>query len=104
MNKELHISPAANKKIPQEIQAFIWLILKQHIPLNRYLQSFMLTKTQKDGKPAQGIRYWAENPPNPIDYIFPTEKPVTVREVFVLCDEQAYTILLRNDLEVNPYE
>ena len=100
MNKELHISPAASKIIPQEIQAFIWLILKQHAPLNRYLQSFMLTKTQKDGRPAQGIRYWAENS-NPIDYIFPAEKPVTIREVFVLCDEQTWTIVLRKDLEAD---
>ena len=104
MDKEYHISPGANKKLPPIIQALVWFVVEKNAPFQKSLQTISLSKGMKHGLPAQIISFKTETPPGQITYTFPTPNPVTVKELFVLCNEQGYTIITKNELEENLYE
>ena len=101
MNIKKAITPRVAKRIPEEVQFFIWYILKQNSkkqPLQNYLQSFLLIKGTKNGQPVQIIRYWPETPPAPIDYAFPTKRPVK-ESVYILVDDEKQTMITYQELE-----
>ena len=103
MDMTFHVSPGVSKKIPPEIQFLVWFVLKKAIenaPLQKYLQIFLLTK---NGQGVQQIRYWPESQTSTVDYTFPVLTPVNA-EVFILCGEKSYTMILRKELECDPYE
>ena len=104
MDKTVHISPEANRRIPPEIQALVWLAFHHEIerePPKNYLQSFLLSAENED-KPTQKIRYWRESAAM-VTYHFPIPHPISI-ELFILNDSDRYTMILREELEEDPYE
>ena len=102
-NAQKSVSPGVAKKIPKDVQFWIWYILEQNNkkqPLEKYLQSFQLDKIVKNGQALQQVTFWAESPPTPITYTFATVKPVTAA-VYVLLDEYNHIMVTHKELEDN---
>ena len=96
IDKALHISNKAYKKLPVELQVFLWHIFKEHAQkAPPYLHKYVLTKgVSPDGEPVQKVRYCPIS--GHVDYTIPSAAPVKA-EVFILCGGQSYNMGLLSE-------
>ena len=89
---ERYLTCGIDNNIPFELQIFMWECVERLPEQRDYLQVFEL----KPSGPMQSITHTSEQPEHHMEYILPTEKPITAK-LYVIDSIEYSTMLLAEE-------
>ena len=87
-----YLTRGVQEKIPLELQIFMWECIDKLSEPKDYLQVFNLSVVGS----LQRITHTSENPEYKMEYLIPSEKPIT-EKVYVIDDGDHSTMLLAEE-------
>lgn len=87
-----YITRGVQLEIPIELQLFMWSCIDSMSKPKDYFQVFKLEKM--DGK--QNISHSSEQPDYHMEYLFPSDNPIT-EKLYIIDDGEHSTMLLANE-------
>ena len=91
-DNQRYLTKGVNLEIPLELQLFLWSCIDRLPPERDYFQVFEL-------KPAgnlQSITHTSEKPEYRMEYLFPTDSPIT-EKLYIIDDGDHSTMLLASE-------
>ncbi len=92
LNQNRYLTRGVQTEIPLELQIFMWECIDNLPEPKDYLQVFNLS----DVGNMQRITHTSENPEYKMEYLIPSDTPITVK-VYVIDDGDHSTMLLANE-------